>query len=297
MNKRKIEDGVFWFGGEMFSFYAVCGEKPALIELGVSQLAPMVAATFQEIAGAPPATIVAMHSHYDHAGGAARLKSIFPDARMAASAPSAAALSCPTEIRNIHLTMLTMNGDPLLHEKFPRADREVEFGAVPVDVVLRDGDVIETGGAGRGLQALMTPGHTSCSMALFHPDTGALFVSDACGMPLPSGRIWPTAFESFPDYLASLRRMLDLAPRYVCPAHFTFFREGRAIRFLEKSIQAAEAFHEMLVNIIDKVGADTNAALAELSETYDEAIRFIHPSLLRFGNRMMVEQVIAEVRG
>jgi len=297
MYKRKIDDGIFWFGGELFSFYAVCGERPALIELGISQLAPMVADTFIEIAGAPPAILAAMHAHYDHAGGAARLKSIFPEAKIAASAPAAAALSCPTETRNITCTLEALNGDPILSEKYPDADREVVFGTVPVDMVLREGDVIDTGRERRGLLALMTPGHSACSMSLFHQDTGALFVSDACGMPLPSGRIWPTAFESFPDYLASLRRMLALEPRYVCPAHFTFFREGRAVRFLEKSIQATEAFYENINGIIDRVGPDTNAVLAELRETYDEAIRFIHPSLLRYGNRMMVRQVIAERGG
>ena len=80
---------------------------------------------------------------------------------------------------------------------------------------LRDGQEVRTDGV--ALIAVHTPGHTSDHMAFHVPAEGALFTGDAV---LGRG----TSFIDPPDgdlaqYLRSLARMQDLAPRTIYPGH------------------------------------------------------------------------------
>jgi glyoxylase-like metal-dependent hydrolase (beta-lactamase superfamily II) len=80
---------------------------------------------------------------------------------------------------------------------------------------LRDGQQLHSGGL--TLIAVHTPGHTSDHMAFHVPSEGALFTGDAV---LGRG----TSFIDPPDgdlaqYLRSLTRMQELAPRTIYPGH------------------------------------------------------------------------------
>jgi glyoxylase-like metal-dependent hydrolase (beta-lactamase superfamily II) len=80
---------------------------------------------------------------------------------------------------------------------------------------LRDGQRVHAGGL--ALTAVHTPGHTSDHMAFHVPAEGALFTGDAV---LGRG----TSFIDPPDgdlgqYLRSLARMQELAPRTIYPGH------------------------------------------------------------------------------
>ncbi len=291
MNIRKISDNVTYIGGAFFSFYAVGGARPALIELGISQLAQCVADAFKEHIGKPPATLVALHSHYDHAGGAARLMDIFPNAELAASTPAAEKISGEEYAGSCANAMQAVNENPLFHEAYSDADRIVVCRPIYASYMLDHGSILGTGGDGP-LQVIATPGHSKCSISLYHLRSGAMFVSDTCGVPLPSGRIWPTAFDDVDLYLKSLNLMLELRPKFLCPGHFVFFRDDRAIRFLEKSIAATAGFFATLNSLIDRLGSDEDAILAELDKEYGFDMQFIQKNVLPFGNRAMLRQAL-----
>jgi 2-aminobenzoylacetyl-CoA thioesterase len=294
MNIRKLTDTVTYFGGAIFSFYVVGGRQAALIELGISQTAPVVARVLREELLVEPAWLVAPHSHFDHAGGAVRLMQEFPGAALAGGEETARALADPDNVETYRGAMELVNGNPLFRKAFPHADGVVDWRPVRVGRVLRNGDSIDTGGG--ALEVMSAPGHSPCGICLFHRETGALFVSDACGMPLPSGRIWPTAFDNLGLYLDSMRSMLALEPEFVCPGHFVFFRGARARRYLEKAIAATENFFERLEKMIGRFGPDEQLLLSELKKDYDEDVVFIQDNILRHGNRAMVRQALEKHR-
>ncbi len=286
MTIREITEDIVYFGGAVFSFYLVRGERPALLELGISQTAPLVARMLREDLGAAPAWLTALHSHYDHAGGAVRLLREFPDARLACSAPAARVLTLDEPAPGFVRAMEKVNENALFASVYPGADTVVEWRGVSGAHVLEPGGVLDTGAC--SLEVIHAPGHSPCSLCLFHRGSGALFVSDACGMPLPSGRIWPTAFDNLEQYLETLRRLAALEPEFVCPGHFVFFRGNRARRFLDRSVRATEQFFERIQRLARKHGPDEAAINRALAQDYNEDVSFIQDNVLRFGNRCMV---------
>lgn len=289
---REIHDKVVFFGGAFFSFYVVGRERAALIELGISQTAPVVARVLREELGITPAWLVAPHSHYDHSGGATRLLRAFPGAALAAGQATADILADSANCLIHAAAMEKVNGNPLFERAFPDADTVVECGAVETARVLGGGDAINTDAG--ALEIMETPGHSPCSLSLFQRETGTLFVSDACGMPLPSGRIWPTAFDDVKQYIASLHAMLQLQPEAVCPGHFPFFNNNRARRFIEKTLAATENFFERTHRLVEQFGPDEAQILEQLRKEYDEDVTFIQENILRYGNRAMARQVIEQ---
>ncbi len=101
------------------------------------------------------------------------------------------------------LPFATRVGAPLYAFRLPGAEH------------LRDGQQVHT--AGLAVTAVHTPGHTSDHVAFHVPAVGALFTGDAV---LGRG----TSFIDPPDgdlaqYLRSLTRMQELAPRTIYPGH------------------------------------------------------------------------------
>lgn len=82
---------------------------------------------------------------------------------------------------------------------------------------LGDGDVVEVDSGGSELEALHTPGHSGDHTSfLWHP-SGALFTGDLVLGEGSSMVAHPDG--SVGDYLASLTRLLGLAPHLILPGH------------------------------------------------------------------------------
>src|SRR5207245_6359245 len=85
----------------------------------------------------------------------------------------------------------------------------------PVDRVVRDGDALEVGP--RGWKCLHLPGHTRGHLCLLEEGSGAVAAGDlVAGMGTVV--IDPPEGDML-DYLASLRRLLELRPGVIYPAH------------------------------------------------------------------------------
>lgn len=94
---------------------------------------------------------------------------------------------------------------------------------------LEDGEGVPTDEG--DLVSLATPGHTTDHLGYFWPRTGALFAGD-----LVLGRGATTWLGEYPgcvaDYLASLERVMDLAPDTLYPAH------GPPVRAVRETLEA-----------------------------------------------------------
>lgn len=175
----------------------VHGRQPALVDSGFVGHAEQTAAWVRAHAG-HVSLVVNTHWHSDHVGGNARLQAA--GAGIAASAPDAAALArrdpgcCQAEYLDQPVAPYT------------------------VDEPLEDQQILRLGDA--DWQIIRTPGHTPGHLSLWQPDERLLVVGDAVS-DYDVG--WVDLALDGPDAtataLASLHRLVDLAPRVLLPAH------------------------------------------------------------------------------
>lgn len=143
------------------------------------------------------AHVLVTHPHLDHSAGAGALA--------AACGAPVGAFGPPEAGRSATMARLARSG-------LEGGGEGVDRGFVP-DVVLRDGDRLETGGA--RLTALWTPGHMASHLSFALGDI--VFTGD-----IVMG--WATTLISPPDgdllqFLDSCRRLADLGARRFLPAH------------------------------------------------------------------------------
>ena len=160
--------------------YFISGEIPTLVDAATGAAAHLTA-----LAGALSSTHLALvlvtHAHPDHADGCDPIAKRWPDA--------------------VFRKM-----------PWPQQDRLQSVECVPV----ADGDRIPAGDG--TLLAVHTPGHAPDHLCFLDETTGTLFSADLV-VPGSSVVIPASRGGNLAQYLASLRRVLALAPARMLPAH------------------------------------------------------------------------------
>ena len=136
-------------------------------------------------------------------------------------------------------------------------------------VSLRDGDVVETEAA--RLRALFTPGHASDHLCFLLEEENALFSGDnVLGV---GTTVIPDEGGDLGDYLASLERLLALAPGRIYPAHGPCIEDGPA-KLREYLAHRRLREEQILAGL-----AAGPARVAELVERiYTDVPRVLHPA-------------------
>jgi len=290
MEFQHITGNFHYLGGPIFSFYIAHGKQQILIELGISQIVPHLINTAEKNLGKfQPDYLVGLHSHFDHIGGAVRFKELYPTARLAGSEHTDKTMRDAHTAQLYVETMEKINSNPMLQMVYPDADQKVIFYPLGLDTILHEGDEMLLSDD-TPLRILETPGHSKCSISLFHETTRTLFVSDACGVPFPSGRIWPTAFYDLNLYTKNLKRLRALKPDFLCFGHVGFFQDSQARRFLERSLKVTDSFFNHIAELYRKLGS-IDAVLKALMKEYETDIPFIQPNIFKYGCREMIKQV------
>jgi glyoxylase-like metal-dependent hydrolase (beta-lactamase superfamily II) len=160
------------------------GAVPTLIDTGSGRprhVEELAAAMTEEAAHAPLAQVLVTHAHGDHAGGAAAVAERWPAAAF---------------------------------RKHPWPERDVRHG-VPWQP-LEDGALVSAGDT--QLWVVHTPGHAPDHLCFFEPRSGTLFGGD---LVMSGGTVVVPASHggSLSQYLRSLRRVIDLAPRRILAGH------------------------------------------------------------------------------
>jgi 2-aminobenzoylacetyl-CoA thioesterase len=297
MKVKKLAGNIYYLAGPFFVFYVVTGtEKIALIELGISQLVPQILHDIKEgFGGRAPDILIAPHGHFDHAGASARWRKELPNAVLCASAPAAAMLADEKNLAPYLRSMKSSSATPFFNQVFPLAEEEPVIEPVIFDRILKEGDSIELGG--ETLEVIETPGHSACSISLYHPASGSLFCSDACGLPLPSGRIWPSAFFDMNLYKDSIRKLMALEPEHICTGHNPPMSAAeRNQRFLSKNLDATDSFFARIESLWSELG-DKEAVQKALFDDYQSDGAPMLAFVFKYGNKEMVRQVVDGVKG
>lgn len=170
--------------------WLIGGRVPTLVDAGTGDPRHL-AALVEALGGAVLAQVIVTHGHVDHASGAPALAAAFPGARF---------------------------------RKMPWPGRDDRWPA-PWEP-LQDGDRVEAGDT--SLVAIHTPGHAPDHLCFWHQDSRTVFGGDLAvkGMTV----YIPSRLQGdLAAYLASLRRILDLRPARLLPAHGGIIEDPDAV--------------------------------------------------------------------
>ncbi len=162
-----------------------------------------------------PLVAVASHTHFDHIG----THHEFP-VRCVHRA-EADLLAHPTPANTFSDKYVT---DEIFHALPPAPYQSTTYAvkAAPATRILEDGDLIDTGD--RHFEVIHTPGHSPGGIALWEAETGVLFSGDIVyDGPLIEG----DSDEEAAQYIASMKRLLDLPVRVVHGGHFPSYDGNR----------------------------------------------------------------------
>lgn len=245
------------------------GKKNLMVEAGLSLMGPLFLKGIEETLGSRDRLdfLFLTHSHYDHLGAAPFLKGSIPGLmigaheRVASLLRRESALALMNRLSEVQL--------PLFPEV--RDYGSVAIGPTEIGLTLREGDEFDLGGL--ACRVFEVPGHTKDSLAFFIPEEGILFTGEAAGVPEgPDSNAPQVCFlSSYDDYLASLEKILSLAPGVLCLGHGWVFTGGDASRFLASSLAATPAYRALIERHLDGANGDAGVATQAMARSeYDE---------------------------
>lgn len=209
--------------------------------------------------------IIVTHHHFDHAGGANRLR----------EATGAHIAMHPEEERLLRGTLARPPRDGGPQQHYIRQ----EVAKITVDRPLADGDVIRVGRL--ALRVLHTPGHSAGHVCAFLEEERVLFSGDNV-LGLGTTAIPPPPDGDMARYIESLERMKALDAALICPGH------GPLVHQPERKIQElVDHRHEREEQVL--------ALLREGKRTPAEIVRAIYPELDPRLERMAVGQVLSHL--
>lgn len=126
------------------------------------------------------------------------------------------------------------------------AELNLDFDAIPVDRVVREGDRVDLGN-GLIAEGIEVPGHSSCSIAAYVSKMKALFGSDAAGIPNERGTIYPIGNENFIQFQESLVKLSHYDVEILCAARKGVFLEKDGREFVSKTMRAAEQLRQEVI--------------------------------------------------
>lgn len=162
------------------------------------------------------------HHHDDHTGGLKGLLEWAPGAEVGATAHEAEVVSGRRGF------------DPPSNSFFRYVTRNAEPPGVPVDKVLREGDLVS------GFRLISTPGHTLGHVSLLRDSDGLLFTADAFANLSPIAGVRVGVIKAFctdpPLAKRSAEKLLGERFRTVLMAHGAVLREDARAK-LEKAVE------------------------------------------------------------
>jgi glyoxylase-like metal-dependent hydrolase (beta-lactamase superfamily II) len=209
--------------------------------------------------------IVLTHHHFDHSGGAHRLR----------EATGARIAMHPLEAQLLHEATERVSPEESAEERMRRR----EAARATADLTVEDGDALPVGSL--TLRVVHTPGHSSGHICLFLEEERVLFSGDNV-LGIGTTAIAPPPSGDMAQYLDSLRRMKALDAALICPGHGPIVRQAN--RKIQELIDHRRERDEQVLLLISQ-GKDRLSAL----------VREIYPELSPHLERMARGQILSHL--
>ncbi len=288
---RKLSDNVLMMGNRHFNYIVVGKEKAVLIECGVSAGVMSFRQDWQQLANPPEIQhILAMHEHFDHVCGIPALREMFPQVPVLAHPKTGRVLKKAGVIQDFFQqddkmsTVLKNRG--IIKEKpvFPRVD------VIPIDDYVSEGDVIEVDG-GTALKVMETPGHSSCSIAVYLKKEQLMCLSDAGGYQIRDDFIFPIFFQSLEMYMESIERMSTYPTRILALPHGAIWTGVSVHLFYRRALETARKAFKCIRRMLED-GLETAEIEKRLyNRYYRDDLMIYTPQNIRLCVKLLVQRV------
>lgn len=276
----KLSDNLFMLGPIQYPLFLACdGGEALLFEGGVGACGPLLAEHLAQLKLPAESVkqIAVTHGHPDHVMAVPAFKRMFPGAKVLASAQAAAVMGNEKAVGFFNkmdgvLTDWLLKNGAITEQQRPTALTEFK---IPVDVVLKEGDVVSVGSL--RFNVLATPGHSDCHLCFFEPTCKALVASDTTGfyVPQPSAGWWPGYFTDYGQYIAGLRRLEELGAEVLCLSHNAAIVGAAEVKaYFAGAISTTEAYHQRIVDavkagkplreLVEQLGGEAHALAGRL---------------------------------
>jgi glyoxylase-like metal-dependent hydrolase (beta-lactamase superfamily II) len=217
--------------------------------------------------------ILLTHHHYDHSSGAQRLREKTGAEIVMHVAEEKWLLSPGEETGDFEIPE---------DQKEARAQaqkwREEAARAVP-DIRVEDNAVIKVGGI--TVQCLHTPGHTAGHLCFYIPEEKVLFSGDNV-LGVGTAAISPPPHGDMGQYIASLRRMMEVDADQLLPGHGPTVKEPR--RKIQELIDHRQQREDQILGL-----------LADGRDSVKSLVKAIYPELDKRLLQMATGQVLSHL--
>jgi len=259
----KVTDRITLLGREESCVYLLDGgEEMAILGGGLVYIIPDLLAQLEKfkVDQEKIRRMFIHHAHFDHVGIAPYLKKRWPWLKITASKRAREQLARPKVIQAIvELSRVMLAKEGL---EVPVEDLGWDINALEVEEAVSDGQEVTCGQV--RLQCLETPGHSSCSMAVYIPEEKALSASDAGGIPYGQ-EVFASANSNFDLFEQSLAKMAQFDIQIHLAEHYGAFVGEDGRNFLKRTMDAAQKTRAAIEEILDRTG-DEKAAMEEVTD-------------------------------
>ncbi|MBR9987120.1 MAG: MBL fold metallo-hydrolase [Desulfosarcina sp.] len=257
----EIADGVHMLGHRAVPVFLVDGDRPALFDAGLAFLGPVYARQIRHVLGdRQPAWCFLTHSHFDHCGAAAYLKTQFPKMQVVCSQKAANVFDRP------HAISLIFDLNQFA------AEMAVDFGVDPgdttfesfdVEAAAKEGDCFEIS-ADLTVQVMETPGHTWDFLSYTVPQLKLLVASEALGTPDETGYIVTDCLVDYDVHYQSMQRLSTLDIETLCLGHVYSCTGSDARRHVDESLVQSRRFRNMVERFLETENGHIPAVMKQV---------------------------------
>ena len=262
MAKRLTVDKIGTPGGEAWLVRAA--HSAVLVDTGFPFYGKTLAKDVsRRLGGLPLTDILVTHSHYDHAGGLAKIKEAFPDADVSMAAHAQEVLRREGALKAMRA--LNRTAASLTEGAFEALDDDV--GGYAADRILMEGDSIRT--VDFLIEAWETPGHTNDSLSFWFPHENLMALSETTGVFSKAPQLYaePAFIVSWKAAITALERIGKLSPQTLIIPHAGVLTGDDVHEFLQKEREEI-LFAKDLVLQFNSEGKTIDEILAVFQSRY-----------------------------